>query len=414
MHHKFYISILLMVAVCSAAFAQSYPYLRELKPDSAGGWHTAILPAELIGKTNYNFSDLRIKAISDNNDTLDAPYMIRKLNANPSAVTLPFKVLNQARYNNRFYYTFMPLEKSAIQSITLDFSLENFDWMIQLEGSHNQQEWFTLVNDYRIVSIKNQLTDYKFTQLAFEPSNYSYYRLAIPSATDPGFKSANLLMPSKDSTKYYEYPVLKPSGTIAGKQKETIWLIDLPQLLPISQVQLFCSGQAAFVRPVEVYLLDQNISKDSAKSRNYFSVGRFTLSSFQKEPYKFNPNVTQQIKIVVTNYDNEPVILDSLKVTAPQRSLITRLPAAHRYIIVYGIPGATEPLYDIESILNYNTPITMKNAVIGAEQFIGAPAKALLKPWWENAMLLYSLLGAIILIMGIFTLQIIRKKERDL
>ena len=58
--------------------------------------------------------------------------------------------------------------------MNLKFSEKNYDWMLRLEGSHDQKEWFNIVEDYRILSIKNEQTNYSFGDVTFPNSNVTY------------------------------------------------------------------------------------------------------------------------------------------------------------------------------------------------------------------------------------------------
>ncbi len=404
------------LALCMGYFsgAQSFQYQRALVPDSAGGWHTAVLPATLVGKASYDFADLRINAVQANGDTIGVPYFVQPISSKPSPVTIPFKLLNQVAQGGQYFYTFKLQDKAIIQSISLDFGTENFDWLISLEGSHDQTNWFGLLEDYRIVSIKNQLTDYQFTQLLFKDADFLYYRVKIPATSNPNFKQATLFKPVKDSFEYYAYPTLRPAKPTTNQQNESVWIFDLPEMVPVSQLQVFSAPDESFISPFKIFLLDPNIDPDDALSQNYVSLFSGTLSSFDPKTFTFSNQITRQIKLVVNNYDNAPISIDSVHIAAPQRILVTQLPSyAASYFIWYGAPNAIAPLYDIAAIYNSTKGISPKMATLGDEQFIGTPPKAATKLWWEKPIVLYSLMGVIILLLGYFTVSLIQKKQEE-
>jgi len=118
-----------------------------------------------------------------------------------------FKTINTTRNEKGYYYTFEVPTNESINQIKLDFFQKNFDWSIKLEGSQNQQEWFTITDDYRILSIYNELTDYQFTKLSFPDSKYRYFRLLIKSKEEPNLKLVKIFLNNFEEGKYKTYPV---------------------------------------------------------------------------------------------------------------------------------------------------------------------------------------------------------------
>ena len=172
----------LLLLLCSYSYGQieQYNYKRELK-GITGKWHKVVLPDEIFGKVSGNLSDIRIFGITANNDTIEAPYLIRLTTEKVSSKDVRFKTLNTSHNEKGYYFTFEIPTKESINQIKLDFKQQNFDWRLKLEGSQNQQEWFTVIEDYRILSINNELTDFQFTNISFPNSRYRFFRLLIAS-----------------------------------------------------------------------------------------------------------------------------------------------------------------------------------------------------------------------------------------
>src|ERR1043165_2530749 len=194
MKHRLNRSILFGVAFLMMqlmAYADDFTYKREAK-GVAGTWHKLIVPDDLFVKANTDLSDIRIIGVTSNNDTIEAPYLGDLHIEFSETRNAPFKLLNQTKNNAGYYFTFEIEGDRSINYIDLEFENENFDWRVFLAGSDDQKEWFTVVEDYRIVSIKNQLTDYSFTTLKFAESKYRYYRLLVPSTVKPKLTSAQI------------------------------------------------------------------------------------------------------------------------------------------------------------------------------------------------------------------------------
>ena len=146
---------------CPFAFGQigEFKYKRELKGIS-GQWHKIVLPDSVFGKISNDLNDIRIFGITAENDTIETPYLLRLATETVSAKEIVFKTLNSSRNENGHYFTFEISTSEAINQIDLDFKQDNFDWRIKLEGSQNQNDWFTVIENYRILSIKNEIEDF--------------------------------------------------------------------------------------------------------------------------------------------------------------------------------------------------------------------------------------------------------------
>jgi len=140
---------------------EQYSYKRELTGVS-GEWHKLILPDEIFRKISQNLNDIRIFGITVSNDTVEAPYLLRLTTGNISGKEISFNTLNTSHNDKGYYFTFEIPTVEPINQIKLDFKQENFDWRIKLEGSQNQNDWFTISDNYRILSLKNEITDFQF------------------------------------------------------------------------------------------------------------------------------------------------------------------------------------------------------------------------------------------------------------
>ena len=158
----------------------------------SGQWHKIVLPDDIFRKISQNLTDIRVFGITTNNDTVEAPYLLRLTTEKISSKEVAFKTLNASHNDKGYFFTFeIPTEKS-INQIKLEFKQQNFDWRLKLEGSQNQQEWFTVIENYRILSIKNELTDFQFTKMTFPNSKFRFFRLLIDSEEKPDLTVAKI------------------------------------------------------------------------------------------------------------------------------------------------------------------------------------------------------------------------------
>src|SRR5690606_2747425 len=185
-----YIVLSCLIGFSVNGFSQEgYSYKRkiELKKDSLN-WNSIEIPDEMYDKLKPDLSDIRIFGFKDN-DTIEVPYLLKIESNFYINNTLSGKIINKSYSDSKFYFTLEIDQTNMILNvIDLSFANENFDWKVKLEGSHNQNEWFTILDNYRILSIKNMETDYRFEKLVFENSKYKFYRISIETNQEPKLK----------------------------------------------------------------------------------------------------------------------------------------------------------------------------------------------------------------------------------
>src|SRR5690606_36443195 len=131
--------------------------------------------------------------ITSGNDTIEAPYELRLTTEKISNKEVEFKTINFSQNQLGYFFTFDIPTSERINQIQFEFKQKNFDWRTRLEGSQDLKDWFTAVEDYRILSIQNGNTDFQFTKLTFPDSKYRYLRLLVESSEKPQLESATII-----------------------------------------------------------------------------------------------------------------------------------------------------------------------------------------------------------------------------
>ena len=167
--------ILLIIGLYSSGQMDQYSYKRELS-GIKDQWHKIVLPDNIYGKISPDFSDIRIIGLSTNNDTIEVPYILKIDEDKITQKEVSFNLINQSASEKGYYFTFEVQVDNSVNQINLEFKQQNFDWKVTLDGSQNLREWFSIVEDYRILSIKNDLADFQFTKVGFPDSKYRYFR----------------------------------------------------------------------------------------------------------------------------------------------------------------------------------------------------------------------------------------------
>lgn len=403
------ITLLLLLPLCSNCFGQigQYSYLREIKGITKP-WHTIILPDQLFGKVSPELSDLRIYGITTSGDTVEAPYLLRRNTEKTDLHELRFQTVNTSHNEKGYYFTFDLSSIATVNQISLEFKQQNFDWRIQLEGSQNQQEWFTLLENYRILSVKNEWTDYQFAKIVFPNSKYRFYRLRIPSKEEPDLRSAKISEYVRIEGALRNYPLesLKINNNKLNKQTEID--IDLSAPVPVSHLKITVSDTFDYYRPVTISYLFDSIKTEQGWKYNYRTLTSGTLNSIEENRFQFSSTILQKLKITVRNQDNQALTIDTVEIKGYVHELVARFTEPARYVLAYGKGDAQQPDYDIDRFAG-KIPETLAPLELGVEQQIAKVVQPETAPLFKNKIWLWAIMTAIMLLLGWFMVDLIRK-----
>lgn len=400
----------LLLLVCAVSFSQSpgYSYQRELLGITSQ-WHSVVLPNEIFSKTTSDFSDIRILGFTEGKDTIEAPYMLKQGAEKMEQVTVPFTLINTSKNSNRHYFTFETPVETAVNQIQLDFKSRNFDWRVALEGSQNQQEWFTILTDYRILSIDTDNTRFQYTSLNFPLAKYRYFRLAIPTEENPELMATKLFLYTVTEGNYNSYPIYSKTLEENRKNKETIITIDLKSKVPVSKLKLAVKNKYDYFRPIRINYLTDSIQTEKGWKYNYTSLASGILNSVDDSQFSFQSTVLKRLQLVIENQDNAALQIDSLEIQGYVHGLVVRFTEPATYFLTYGNPLAQMPNYDIKRFSN-NIPTNLTTLQLGKEQFIEGNLKERGKPLFQNSVWLWVVMLFSIVLLGWFSLKMIRQK----
>lgn len=406
---KIRISAYSLLFSCLYSYGQigAYNYKRELK-GIAGQWHTITLPNEIFGKTSQNLNDIRIFGITASNDTVEAPYLLRLATEKISNKQVAFKTLNVSYNDKGYYFTFEIPATKPINQINLDFNQQNFDWRIKLEGSQNLDEWFTIVDDYRIVSIKNNLTDFQFTKLTFPNSKYRFFRLFIDSKENPELIVTSITQNEIIDGTFRNYAVRKFDIKENTQTKQTEINIELQMRVPVSHLKIEVKDTFDYYRPVTIKYLADSFKTEQGWKYNYSTLTSGTLNSIENDEFKFSSTNVQRLKIVIHNQDNSSLTIDTIQVKGYVHELVARFTEKATYFLTYGNKNVAKPHYDIDRFAD-KIPMTLTAIELGNEQTIEKENQQTTDPLFQNKTWLWGIMTVIILLLGWFSVKMIRR-----
>lgn len=399
----------MLVLLCAQAYGQieEYDYKRELKGVSEQ-WHTLVLPDNIFKETSQSLSDLRIFGITATNDTIESPYLLRIATESVASTNVLFNTLNTSFNEMGHYFTFEIPTGEPINQIDLEFEQQNFDWRLQLEGSLDQQEWFTIIEDYRILSIQNEAIDFRYTRLNFPQSNYRFFRVRVDSEEKPELTSAIITQTDITDGVFKNYPISRLETKENKPLKQTEIAIELPLHVPVSWIKIDVAETFDYYRSVSIQYLSDSFKTEQGWKYTYKTLASGTLNSIEKNEFTFKSTTLQKLKLVIHNQDNQALTIDKIEVKGYVHDLVARFTEPATYFLSYGNERASKPRYDIEQFLE-KIPNTLTTLDLGKEQVVEKPAMSQTKPLFENETWLWAVMLIVIALLGWFSIKMIRK-----
>lgn len=398
-----------LLCIASLSFAQiaDYNYKQNLE-NSTETWHSIPLTNPVFSTLKQDLSDIRIYGITSKNDTIEAPYILKINSEKIEDKIIPFNIINESKTDAGYYYTFQLDSELSINQIKLKFDTTNFDYNIQLEGSQNQNVWFTVLDNYRILSIKNQSTDYSFTTLAFKVAEYKYFRLFINTPINPKLKSANISKRSIKNGDYESYKSVYSSDPENTSNKTTVIDINLQSRVPVSKLDILVGNEFDYYRPFKVEYISDNIQTEKGTKYTYKTLTRGTLNSIELNDFKFESVLAKSLRLTIYNADNQPLNITDILVKGYKHHLIARFTEDADYSLVYGNNTARLPNYDIKTFEN-TIPVNLQSLVLGEQQSIQQPKDVKGSALFESKYWLWAVMIVIIILLGGFTLKMMKK-----
>lgn len=397
----------LWICTCVAGQIDAYHFNRPIT-DINEQWHQIILPTTIYEKVNPNLSDIRIYGITPAKDTIEAPYLLKTVTPQIEKEGRNFQLINTSNNSNGHYFTFELPTENAINEIQLDFLQNNYDWTVQLEGSQNQNEWFELVDNYRLVAITNESTDYEFSTIHFPAAKYRYLRVLVKTDQVVALRKATLNLQTTMAAKYEDYAIVNQAIKSDNQRKTTVIDLTLKHQLPVSYIHIEAKEDFDFYRPISIQYLSDSTKTNEGWRYQYRNIDSDILSSLETNEFTFKERLAKKLRIIIRNQDNPALTIEAVKVKGYQHQLIARFDQSANYYLAYGREKARFPRYDIGQF-EHKIPKSLGTLSLGDEQIIEQEVTPTTAPLFENKGWLWGLMLVIIVVLGWFTMKMLKE-----
>ncbi|MEI6021511.1 MAG: DUF3999 family protein [Bacteroidota bacterium] len=345
-----------------------YQYRRALN-GAKDQWNQIILPDSIFTKVRADLKDIRIMGVTGSNDSIEIPFLLDVADEEYQKKAIPFNLINASSITLGYFFTFEAPEMNPINEISMDFKQVNFDWRVNLEGSHDNKTWSPVVSDFRILSIRNHITQFKFTKLVFPETKYRFYRLLFKTKQKPELASAKVIFNEVIKGEVKNHKVQSFQTLNLPELKQTVIDVILPVLLPVNGIDVYTSDSHDYYRPITVKYLSDSVKTAKGWQYNYKTLTESVLSSIEKRNFEFPSTLATKIKITIENQDNLPLIIDSVQVQGIVHKLIAKFNNDESYYLLYGKKRTLRAKYD-KKIFEGKVPATLNNCSVGAEEVV--------------------------------------------
>ena len=401
------IEIALVALVLSVTIATAQPtfrFKRHIGKVQQEGWHSIALPAGIFKDLNPRLSDVRIFSL-DASDTLEIPYILEVKDDVVSVEAVDLPVLNKSYRDGSLYLMFALKSAHPVNHLDLHFVERNYFGRVTLEGSDDRKEWFSIVEDQRIVSVDNGPEDYQLSRIDFPVTDYRFLRVGIRSDIPLTFESASFHHHVVQEGRF-EKLSSRWKSNVDRKAKRSFVDIRLENYVPVTSIQLKTDSARDYYRPMRIEIVADSFKTDKGWIKTYETVYEGHLTSFRPNQFSFPWKLAQDIRVVMTDHDNQPVGIHSISVSGPQANIVARLTPGNN-IMLYGSDVLRPPAYDI-AYFHKAIPDSLLSAELSSAELLviaGAGTNAL----FENKMWLWSLMLLIIGGLGFFTMRMMKQ-----
>jgi hypothetical protein len=399
--------VLAFIGIYSISIAQKdFRYRSKLNSIDSAGWYSISLAPPFYKSNNSSFSDLRIYQFTDK-DTIEVPYVLTVHERQVKEGALELPAINQSKKDGKQYLTFELKKDQFVNYLDLEFKEQNYDGSSTLDGSMNQKEWFE-IDKQRIISIQNAEMNFTSSRLYFTKTNYRYLRVKLEVDKPLTFSKATFKNQVIDPGISTEVTAIWKQ-TLNKQAKQSIIDITLPALQPIAQLTIKAKSENDYYRPFRIERLMD--STQSPKGWEYFyeTIVQGFLTSIEKNEFYFNYSLAKKLRLVISNADDAPITINDITIYSPKIDLTARLKPGSNSFLYYGNPGLAEPSYDL-LVFKEKIPLTAPSISLMNEEKLSKekePVSALI----ENKIWLWVVMGAIIGLLGFFTLRMMKAKE---
>ncbi len=303
-------------------------------------------------------------------------------------------------------------EPPSVNELEVLTSSENFTRRASVEGSDDQAEWNTLVEEAYIFDFARNIRSH-YLRIELPTSNFRFLRVKVFDDGSGVLKitGAKAFRVRKEEAQTEQWPLTIVERTENEKDRTTEIVLDARfSGLPIRQIDLDVASRN-YHRSVHV-----QSSEDREKWIDLGSgiIFDYDLPEFKKADKRlsFRENSRgRYFKLTIENYDDQPLEVAGASGIGLVRRVILAVEEGAPYRVFFGNPRAAAPRYDLAHRIPYIETERLPRLALGPRQsnpdYVEKKPK---RPWSEeHAYLLWVVMAAVIVFLALLIFNLARK-----
>ncbi len=400
------ILIATVLLLSSRIFCQDYQWKTDLTASNSTGFYKVELEPTIVAKLNPFFSDIRIKDKSG----IEIPYYLEKESISiTKRIFKEYEIIEKIKWKNGATVLVVKNEsKDTINNIQLQ--IKNFDVRKRLElaGSDDYKNWYTIKENYQFRSANGQQTTSEIKSLNFSYTDYQYYRIIIYDCYSLPINVLKIgyFDTYEEQGKFKELENKTVSRFDSLESKQTYVKISFKETPYFDKLIIKADKPTFFYRKAKI--CSQRIDK---KGRTHYDVLDYTtLNSNSDFTSYYSDFKNKELYLVIENEDNPPLENITVKAYQLNRYLITHLDAEKEYKLVFENEKIkTKPNYDIN---HFKGRVESNIPILGTKTLTKIKYK-LTKNIKPSAIWMWLAIGIVALLLAYMSYRMITEMEKN-
>jgi len=342
------IKTLLFLLLSTSAFAQQFTVSSKITGVTASGLHSVPLTPEFRSHADVNLSGIRIW----DSKKKEVPYLLEKVNEGISKYNFKeYTILSKSVVaDTASQVVIQNTDPAKWDAITLAIANTDATKTYSISGSHDNKEWFGLVNNQMISGLYSHTDTLVYKTLPMPVNAYRYLKISF---NDKKTLPLNILAAGSVNGTHTAPTLLEAANSHIkimqlALEKKTRITISFNDPVTINRIAFAIKSPSLYKRDARLFV--QRAKRRKKKTVPYMEeFYSFDISSSSKnviDGLNLNENT---VVIEIDNKDNEPLEIASVKVYQNPVKLIADLKPGEQYTVMAGNKKLNAPDYDLEN-----------------------------------------------------------------
>lgn len=402
---------LLFLLLATNALLAQRPTTAKIETVKENGLHKIILPAEIRSFSKEELGDFRIL---DARGT-EVPYYILQENIETASSSFSeCRILSKTALPKNKTSLVFENPKISINEIVLSIANSDVVKPYSISGSHDQKEWFGLINNSHLDGLKSSESTSVFKTIALPLSSYRYIKIDFDDKkTLPidvlkiGFFVSKTTSNALDEIVSKNIKMLQ----IPAEKKTRIYVtFDSKQI--VNRIGFEIANPNLFQRNTRIYV---NKKRAMNQKGAVFPeiVSDFELNSNQKNSFLIPQLFEKSFFIEIDNRDNPPLTFSKIRFFQNPIAVIADLRANEKYRIQTDNPKLESPEYDLENFKNSINSNLPEAKIYDIQPSNSAKTNPKDPSFWQQSWFMWLCIGLGGLVIAFFTSSLVKDMKNN-